>query len=53
MEARGAGTDVGERGAGLGRASELVIDEGYFGGGGVRWLDGDGLVDEMRACGCW
>lgn len=56
MEARGAGTDVVERRVGFGRASESIIDgdpdEGDFGGGGVGWLDGDGLVDEMRACVC-
>lgn len=56
MEARGAGTDVEERKVGVGGISELVIDrdpdEGDFGGGSVGWLDGDGLVDEVRACSC-
>lgn len=56
MEARGAGSDVGQRGVGVGRVSELVIernpDEGASGGEGVGRLDGEGSVDEVRACGC-
>lgn len=57
MEARGAGTDVGGGRVGFGGVTELVIDGnpdgGDFDGGGVGWLEGDGLLDEVKACKCW